>query len=252
MFTPRLPLFLLLAPLILIGGTSVQAQIDFKGERPANPSVYRGGPQPGQQSIRSAVRQKLENAIEKGNAARDAEKYTDAEAEYKRALSINPKEERAHLGLGNVSSDLGHYDEAVQSYREAIRLKPTDAEAYVRLAQAYADLEKNDEAQEAANRALQLNPKLATAHFCLGRIYFSDNRFPEAIEQFQITTRLKPDDVMAHFALGFACVRVGNKSGAITEQQELDRLRRTATTDRDQMLATFGAGTLRDKIKEMP
>src|SRR4051812_43060831 len=104
MSTPRHRPYLLAVTLILLGGSLglVRAQDDFKGARPANPKVNPRLTPPnsngkavrpaGGRSPSADHSEKVEEAIALGNRARDAEDYGQAEKQYKRALSFNPRE----------------------------------------------------------------------------------------------------------------------------------------------------------------
>ena len=61
---------------------------------------------------------------------RDREKYADAEAEYKVALSINPKEFSALVGAAtNYLQELKEIDLAHEMIQDALAQNPSDAEA---------------------------------------------------------------------------------------------------------------------------
>jgi TolB-like protein/DNA-binding winged helix-turn-helix (wHTH) protein/cytochrome c-type biogenesis protein CcmH/NrfG len=133
--------------------------------------------------------------------------WTGADAEYRRALEINPNSPEAHLGYSNYLSTLGRHAEAVSQARQAylfdplalesrneslwvyyfsgrlqetieqaqktIELEPQAGLPYALLALAYADLGQRAEASHAAERAAQLaenSPSVvATAASALAR-----------------------------------------------------------------------------------
>src|SRR5260370_615461 len=71
---------------------------------------------------------KVERALEEGNAARDRRRYSEAESLYRQALGLDAKEARAYIGLGNIYFDQDRYDQAIEYYRVAIKLQPGNAE----------------------------------------------------------------------------------------------------------------------------
>jgi len=55
---------------------------------------------------------------------------TEAIAEYRQAIHLNPDFAGAHNDLGVALVAEGHHDEAIAEFKEAIRLQPDNAEAY--------------------------------------------------------------------------------------------------------------------------
>src|SRR6266850_1201045 len=102
--------------------------------RPKNPVARRSG-NPSRPVARptrpnpAEIEQKFEDALADGNDARDARKFDVAEASYRTALKLKPRDARAHYGLGNVFTDQQRWDEAEKTYRQAIDIAPNNAEA---------------------------------------------------------------------------------------------------------------------------
>jgi protein O-GlcNAc transferase len=202
----HLRLMLLLAPLILVNSSSVvRAQDDFKGARPANPPVNhrtsppnsngktarpKGGKQP------TDLSEKVEEAIELGNKARDAEDYLQAEKQYKLALSFNPREARAYYGLGNVYRDQWKTDSG--------ELSTVSAEEFEKSMRAYAEKaiqtyqgalpEEAGAAIRAYRQAIRLKADYAEAYYNLGNLYMALGRFEEAAGQYIRAISFKPYD----------------------------------------------------------
>lgn len=63
--------------------------------------------------------------------------YMIAADSYREAGRLNPKEERAYIGMGNVYVALKRYDIAVRMYTQAADIKPKSAEAHYGLGAAY-------------------------------------------------------------------------------------------------------------------
>src|SRR5215216_1049303 len=75
----------------------------------------------------------LEELLDKGNEARDARKFSDAEAAYKEVLKLKPRDARAAYGLGNIYSDQQRWDDAETAYRNSVTWAPTNADAHIAL-----------------------------------------------------------------------------------------------------------------------
>src|SRR6185295_15900920 len=66
-----------------------------------------------------ATAERVEELLDKGNEARDARKFTDAETAYKEVLKLKPRDARAAYGLGNIYSDQQRWDDAEAAYRNS-------------------------------------------------------------------------------------------------------------------------------------
>ena len=114
----------------------------------------------------AAVAEHVEELLDKGNEARDAKKFADAETSYKEVLKLQPRDARAAYGLGNVYSDQQRWDEAEAAYRNSVAWAPNNADAYVALSVVLvqpspgADNAKRfADAETFARRSVQIDPK---------------------------------------------------------------------------------------------
>lgn len=117
----------------------------------------------------------LENSIEAGNVARDERNYQTAEAAYRRAQTLNPKDSRSIYGLGNLFSDQQRWEEAEKAYRTALQLEPNNPEAIIALSFVLTQpvpsanlMERYAEAEKMARKAIEIDPKNAVAYDQLG------------------------------------------------------------------------------------
>jgi tetratricopeptide (TPR) repeat protein len=123
----------------------------------------------------SNVEERIEDLLDKGNEARDARKFAEAEDSYKEILKLKPRDARAAYGLGNVYSDQQRWDDAEAAYRNSVAWAPTNADAYVALSvvlvqpRAGGDNAKRfGDAESAARRSVQIDPKNAVGWDRLG------------------------------------------------------------------------------------
>ncbi len=124
--------------------------------------------------------------------------------------------------------------QAVADYREAIQLDPTYAPSYAGLAGAltlvadYKDVPSSEvlpEAEATAMKALQLDDGLAYAHSVLGQIRAYRLEWPGVLDEFQRAIELNPGDANAHHWYALALADAGRSDEAISEMklaQELD------------------------------
>lgn len=117
----------------------------------------------------------FEELIDDGNAARDDRDYSAAEAAYKRAHSIKPKDYRAAYGLGNLYSDQQRWEEAENAYRTALQLSPSNGSTHIALSYVLTQpisapnlSDRYEEAEKLARKAIELSPKTALGFDQLG------------------------------------------------------------------------------------
>jgi tetratricopeptide (TPR) repeat protein len=104
----------------------------------------------------------------------------EAEALFRRALSLAPGLPHVHHNLGNLLRELSRLDEAVAEQREAIRLKPNYVEAHLSLALALSDLGEHEAAEKSCRAALRIQPNLVAAKQALAAELNELNRPKEA------------------------------------------------------------------------
>lgn len=100
--------------------------------------------------------------------ARQGGDLAGAEAAYRRAQALWPKETRVLNNLGNVLVAQGRPHEAVALYRQAIQLDEENAAAWFNLAQVYTSQFEFAPATEAAGRASAIDFDLVKAQQALG------------------------------------------------------------------------------------
>jgi Flp pilus assembly protein TadD len=149
---------------------------------------------------------------------------SEAFAEYREAIRLQPDYAAAHYNLGNTLRDQGKLLEAIAALREAIRLQPGYAEAHNNLGLALHDQGKVSEAVAEYREAIRLQPDYAAAHYNLGIVLAGQGKRAEAIVAFREATRLRPDDAQAHHNLGLALHGQGKRAEAVAEYRAAIRL----------------------------
>jgi tetratricopeptide (TPR) repeat protein len=147
--------------------------------RPRNPEARRRPtgvrPRPGTRAPAGNIEERIDSALEAGNAARDARKYPTAEQAYKSIFKLKPRDPRAAYGLGNVYVDQQRWEEAEKSYRAAVASSPNNADALVALSfvlvqprAGAGNAKRFADAENAARRAILNDPNNAAAFDRLG------------------------------------------------------------------------------------
>jgi superkiller protein 3 len=119
--------------------------------------------------------ERIEDALDTGNEARDAHKYAEAEQSYRTALQLNAREWRASYGLGNVYADQQRWEDAEKAYRQAVGANQQNADLQIAVSYVLvqpraggAGARRLAEAEAAARRAVELQPSNAIAYDRLG------------------------------------------------------------------------------------
>jgi tetratricopeptide (TPR) repeat protein len=113
-------------------------------------------------------------------------KLAEADAEYRQALALDPKNGGAHNNLGNALYLQGKLPEAAAAFRRAIALAPKDdARLHNGLGLVLSAQGKWAEAAAAFRQALRLQEGFADAHCKLGLILRNQGKLREALAELR-------------------------------------------------------------------
>jgi Flp pilus assembly protein TadD len=157
------------------------------------------------------------------------EKPPEAEAKFRQALQVEPKDQKALLGLAQ-SLDAQQKPEAAEAYQEYLSSNPGDEQARKRLVHALIDQKqydaalaelakspdashpsedtlklradiqvaqkKNADAIESIKQVVALKPQDAQLHGDLGRLYLGKRDFPNAEKELKIALQLDKNNIV--------------------------------------------------------
>jgi serine/threonine-protein kinase len=150
--------------------------------------------------------------------------WVGAEAEFKRALELNPNSGDTYDVYGLMLSALERYDEAIEAQRRAHELDPLHHRMDV--ATSYLRAGRYGEALTAVSRVIELDPHFALAHATLGWVHLLDGRPEQGIAALERALALAPESTLYLAQLGQAYARVGRTDKA---REVLRRLEELAT-----------------------
>ncbi len=157
-------------------------------------------------------------------------RYTDAAAEYRKAIAMNPKAVNLHFRLGRAllleSHDAAAFEAAKLEFQAELQLSPEDAACEFQLGQIAQAQGKRAEANQHFGRALELSPSFTEALVALGKIETQEKHFPEAITRLERAAELEPTNENAHYALMMAYRDSGQMSKAKAEKAILDKFQK--------------------------
>ncbi len=214
-----------------VGGSVFRAKNpETRKKTTTKPGTTTGTTKPGNRTtgnsrVKPAVAERIEELLEKGNQARDARQFADAENAYKEVLKLKARDARAAYGLGNIYADQQRWENAEAAYRNSVAWAPTDADAHVALSvvlvqpRAAGDNAKRfADAEMFARRAVQIDPKNAVGWDRLGVALQTRGIFNSETEHsYRRAIELDPTFAVAYAHLA----RTLNKLGKAAEANPL-------------------------------
>lgn len=157
-------------------------------------------------------------------------KYTEAVAEYRKAIEKNPKAIDLHFRLGRAllqqSHDPAVLDQARKEFEAELSLNPSDAVAEYQVGQILTAGQKKSEAAAHFERAAELRPDFPEALIAVAKVRSDSKRYSEAIALLERAEKLQPRNETAHYNLMIAYRNAGRAADAQREKGELDKLQK--------------------------
>jgi len=151
---------------------------------------------------------------------RDRGKFSEAEAEYKVALGINPKEFAALIGAGANYLQEQRNDSAAEMIQRALVENPADAEANYMMGEVLVAKHNYAAAEPYLKAGLAAKAELIPrVHALLGQAYAGEGDTARAIEEFKAGLA-SDDDGSVHFQLGRLYQKAGETKLAAAAFEE--------------------------------
>jgi tetratricopeptide (TPR) repeat protein len=149
-----------------------------------------------------------------------------AEAEFRRALKIDPNLAGIHLALGRILLEgRGDLDGAEREFRAESRLRPGNAEAAWRLGSVLLKKGQAKEALVELQQSDKLKPDMLETLLDLGKAYSTENQLAQAENTYRRIIAIDDKDELAaaaHLQLSQICRKLGKAAEA---EQHLKRFR---------------------------
>lgn len=113
-----------------------------------------------------------------------------AEAQYRRALQLNPNYATAHQWLAEHLSALKRFDEALSEIKRALELDPMSPVMNRIYGDILVDQRRYDEAIAQYKKTLALDPNFPTTHYFLARTYEAQGKYDQAIAEYENMARI--------------------------------------------------------------
>src|SRR5580698_3008186 len=122
-----------------------------------------------------------------------------------------------HRVAGLLRANAGSYEQAEAEYQRAIEIDPSNGDAYRRLGHVYEQANQPDQALVALEKAAELDPNYFKAYQDLGAYYSLRGDDREAARQLEKCVQLAPDEPDSHRVLGTTYIDLGRYAEAERE-----------------------------------
>lgn len=177
---------------LLDGSRSLQMGIDAKIQQ-AQEACEQGDFQQAIDLCQQVIRSQPKTAISYkvlGEALQGIGKISEAEQQYKRAISLQPQEVSTYLSLGNLYIQEQQWKPAILISQKAMKVNPHVAEPHERLGDILKFHDRLDGAVRYYQAALELAPGSWTIYHKLGDTFQAQGKIDEAIVAYQKATEL--------------------------------------------------------------
>jgi protein O-mannosyl-transferase len=143
--------------------------------------------------------------------------WRDSEMLFRRAIAVTENNATAHINLGSALQAGGKSSEAVAEYREALRLDPKQFEADSNLGKLLFEQNKFAAALPYCELAVSLKPDRATLRNNLGLTLAALGRCDDALAQFAEAARLDETYAVPRFQTGRTLLKLGRDAEALPQ-----------------------------------
>lgn len=140
--------------------------------------------------------------------------WSAAEAEYRRAIELNPKYATAYQWESLNLAAVGRLDEAISEMARAEELDPLSPIINSNMEWVLYLAHRNDDAIAHCRKTLQIDPSFFATHKYLGLVYVQKGMYEQAIAEYLKARDLSPDDHHIVALIGHAYALSGQRDKA--------------------------------------
>jgi DNA-binding winged helix-turn-helix (wHTH) protein/TolB-like protein/Flp pilus assembly protein TadD len=176
--------------------------------------------------------------------------WSGAEAEYRRAIELNPNYATAYQWASLNLAAVGRLDEAISQMRRAEELDPLSPIINSNMEWVLYLARRNDDGIAHCGKTLEIDPSFFATHKYLGLLYVQKGMYEQAIAEYLKAKDLSPDDYHIVALIGHAYALLGKRDKARTALLDLKEMAKqkyiqpwsialiyTALGEKDQALA---------------
>ncbi len=147
--------------------------------------------------------------------------WNGAEAEFKKALELNPGYAQAHQYYADFVKSFGRFDEALEEMKKALTLDPLSYSINTGIGHVLYLSRQYDLAVDQYRKVVESDPSFVPARLWFGRPYLQKGMFKEAIEQVEEAVKLSHETTVSLATLAQAFAAAGRIADA---KKLLDKL----------------------------
>ena len=140
--------------------------------------------------------------------------------EYGSVQEFNADHPSAHMNLGNLMLRNQDFATAEAEYRKAVQLEPAFMLTYVNLADLYRVKGEERKGEQVLNDALKTNPEFADAHYALGLLMVRQKRMEEGLSHLKRASILRPEDPTYAYTYAVGLNSTGDPARAVSVLEE--------------------------------
>ena len=174
------------------------------------------------------------------------EAYPLAEGAASKAIALDPELAEAHTMVAYVKMAYAFdWSGSEAEFKRAIELNPNSAEAYDLYGRLCGSLDRHDEAIALQNRAQELDPIVNKTD--VATAFLRADRYEEAAAYARRAVEVDRDDPRCHFTLGWAYLGLGKRDEALAEMETAVGLAPESTLWAGQLGEAYALSGKRDK-----
>jgi tetratricopeptide (TPR) repeat protein len=136
--------------------------------------------------------------------------------EYRTVQLYNGDQPSAHMNLGNLALGQGDYAMAEAEFRKAIAIEPAFMLSYVNLADLYRVRGEDPKGEQVLKEALDMNPDFPDGRYALGLLLVRQKRVTEGLNHLKRAAALRPEEPRFAYAYGVGLYSAGDAAGAVS------------------------------------
>ena len=150
----------------------------------------------------------------------DRASFDQAANEFIAAQRSNAERPEARASLGNFLAKRGRTSDAEAEYRAALTLSPQYVAAAINLADLYRQLGRDSDGETVLRAAIAASPRDAATHHALGLTLTRLKRSDDALAELRKATELEPDRSRYAYVYGVALYSGGSRDEAMAVLKE--------------------------------
>ena len=170
-----------------------------------------------------AAKPRQETHYELGIAYKDSKMYTEAIAEFQKAIALDPDFIAAHTSLGEVYLETGQLDDAETAANAALRID-ANSEPARQLLDDIRQARPSTPSETEPTRSASTPPEDTSdvkQNLERGLVFLNSGQYNQAVAAFKRVLKADADSIEAHYGLGQAYLEVGAFGDATTATEEV-------------------------------